>query len=139
MVAYLSICFARFKPTLEKNSLNPSAISLGLLICLLFDVNDSGREVLLLFLFKISFITPHVAFMLSFESWIISLKCLFLAIRMMWFYYGNIVWANNYPSKLKYVIYKMQKKALCIITISSYNINILHLMFQKLELLNLYH
>ena len=49
-------------------------------------------------------------------------------------FYGNIVWANN-PSRIN-VIYKMQKKALRIIT-SPYNEHSAPL-FQKLKLLNLY-
>jgi hypothetical protein len=50
-------------------------------------------------------------------------------------YYGNIVWANNYPSRLKKII-KMIKKAIQIITFNPYIAKSVPL-FQQLKLLNL--
>jgi hypothetical protein len=52
---------------------------------------------------------------------------------LVYLYYGNIVLANNYPSRLKKII-KIQKKAIRIIT---FNISIHTLQSQRLFLLNL--
>ena len=51
-------------------------------------------------------------------------------------HYGNIVWANNYPTRLD-KLFKLQKKVLRIITFSPYTAPSLPL-FIKLSLLNIY-
>ena len=63
------------------------------------------------------------------------LRTLYNTLIYPYLYYGNIVWANNYPTRLDKV-YKLQKKVIRIITHSSYDANSAPL-FKKLKLLNL--
>jgi hypothetical protein len=49
-----------------------------------------------------------------------TLTTLYNTLIYPYLYYGNTVWANNYPSKLKKIL-KIQKRAVRIITLSSYN------------------
>ena len=58
-----------------------------------------------------------------------------LSLIYPYLHYGNIVWANNYPSRLDKLL-KLQKKALRVITFSSYKAPSLPL-FQKLNLLGI--
>jgi len=53
----------------------------------------------------------------------------------LYLHFGNIVWANNYPTKLD-KLFKLQKKILRIITFSSYSAPSLPL-FTRLGLLNI--
>ena len=47
------------------------------------------------------------------------LKMLYSSLIYPYLFYGNIVWANNYPTRLDKTL-KIQKKALRVITFSSY-------------------
>ena len=58
------------------------------------------------------------------------LKILYNSLIYPYLYYGNIVWANNYPTRLDKLL-KLQKKALRVTTFSSYKAPSLPL-FQKL-------
>ena len=63
------------------------------------------------------------------------LKLLYNSLIYPCLYYGNIVWGNNYPTRLEKLI-RLQKKVLRIITFSTYTAPSLPL-FKKLNLLNL--
>ena len=63
------------------------------------------------------------------------LKILYNNLIYPYLYYGNIVWANNYPTRLDKLL-KLQKKALRVITFSLYKAPSLPL-FQKLNLLDI--
>ena len=64
------------------------------------------------------------------------LRMLYYSLIYPYYYYGNIVWANTYPTRLE-KLFKLQKKILRIITFSSYTAPSLPL-FKKLHLLNIY-
>ena len=64
------------------------------------------------------------------------LKMLYNSLIYPYLHYGNIVWANNYPTRLD-TLFKLQKKVLRIITFSPYTAPSLPL-FIKLSLLNIY-
>ena len=64
------------------------------------------------------------------------LKMLYNSLNYPYLHYGNIVWANNYPTRLD-KLFKLQKKVLRIITFSSYTAPSLPL-FTQLNLLNIY-
>ena len=64
------------------------------------------------------------------------LKMLYNSLIYPYLHYGNIVWANNYPTRLD-KLFKLQKKVLRIITFSSYTAPSLPL-FTQLNLLNIY-
>ena len=81
---------------------------------------------------KISGILCKVRFYISLPL----LKVLYNSLIYPCLHYGNIVWANTYPTRLE-KIFKLQKKVLRIITFSSYMAPSLSL-FKKLSLLNIY-
>ena len=64
------------------------------------------------------------------------LKMLYNTLIYPYLHYGNIVWGNNYPTRLD-KLFKLQKKVLRIITFSPYTAPSLPL-FTKLSLLNIY-
>lgn len=64
------------------------------------------------------------------------LRMLYYSLIYPHLYYGNIVWANTYPTRLE-KLFKLQKKILRIITFSSYTAPSLQL-FRKLNLLNIH-
>jgi len=64
------------------------------------------------------------------------LKMLYNSLIYPYLHYGNIVWANNYPTRLE-KLFKLQKKVLRNITFSSYTAPSLPL-FTQLNLLNIY-
>ena len=64
------------------------------------------------------------------------LKMLYNSLIYPYLHYGNIVWANNHPTRLD-KLFKLQKKVLRIITFSSYTAPSL-LLFTQLNLLNIY-
>ena len=64
------------------------------------------------------------------------LKMLYNSLIYQYLHYGNIVLANNYPTRLV-TLFKLQKKVLRIVTISLYTAPSLPL-FIKLILLNIY-
>ena len=65
------------------------------------------------------------------------LKMLYNSLIYPYLHYGNIVWANNYPTRLE-KLFTLQKKVLrIIITFSSYTAPSLPL-FTQLNLLNIY-
>ena len=64
------------------------------------------------------------------------LKMLYNSLIYPYLHYGNIVWANNYPTRLD-TLFKLQKKVLRIITFSPYTAPS-PLLFIKLSLLNIY-
>ena len=64
------------------------------------------------------------------------LKMLYNSLIYPYLHYGNIVWANNYPTRLD-KLFKLQKKVLRIITFSPYTAPSLPL-FTQLNLLNIY-
>ena len=61
---------------------------------------------------------------------------LYYALIYPYLYYGNIVWSNNYSSRLV-KLHKIHKKAVCVITFSSYTAQSKPL-FQELKFLNIY-
>ena len=63
----------------------------------------------------------------------VLLKILYNSLIYPYLHYGNIVWANNYPTRLM-KLFKLQKKALRIITFSPYTVPSLPL-FIKMGLL----
>ena len=65
-----------------------------------------------------------------------TLKLLYYSLIYPYLHYGNIVWANNFPTRLEN-LFKLQKKILRIITFSPYNTPSLPL-FNKLEILNIH-
>ena len=64
------------------------------------------------------------------------LRMLYYSLIYPHLHYGNIVWANTYPTRLE-KLFKLQKKILRIITFSSYTAPSLPL-FDKLDLLNIH-
>ena len=64
------------------------------------------------------------------------LKMLYNSLIYPYLHYGNIVWANNYPTRLD-KLFKLQKKILRIITFSSYRAPSLPL-FTNFGLLNIF-
>ena len=64
------------------------------------------------------------------------LRMLYYSLIYPHLHYGNIVWANTYPTRLE-KLFKLQKKILRIITFSSYTAPSLPL-FDKLNLLNIH-
>ena len=64
-----------------------------------------------------------------------TLTTLYNTLIYPYLYYGNTVWANNYLSKLKKIL-KIQKRAVRIITLSSYNAKSAPL-FRKTKLLKI--
>lgn len=81
---------------------------------------------------KISGILCRIRFYIS-QS---LLKLLYNSLIYPCLHYGNIVWANNYPTRLAKV-FQLQKKVLRIITFSTYTAPSLPL-FMKLNLLNIH-
>ena len=61
---------------------------------------------------------------------------IYLSLIYPHLHYGNIVWANTYPTRLE-KLFKLQKKILRIITFSSYTAPSLPL-FDKLDILNIH-
>ena len=66
----------------------------------------------------------------------VLLKILYNSLIYPYLHYGNTVWVNNYPTRLM-KLFKLQKKALRIITFSPYTAPSLPL-FIKMGLLNIY-
>jgi len=64
------------------------------------------------------------------------LRMLYNSLIYPYLHYGNIIWANNYPTRLDKIL-KLQKKALRIITFSSYSAPSLPI-YKKLNLLNIH-
>ena len=64
------------------------------------------------------------------------IKSVLLILIYPYLIYGNIVWGNNYKPRLDSLI-KIQKKVERVITFSSYTESS-KLLFQKLEILNVY-
>ena len=60
---------------------------------------------------------------------------LYNSLLYPYLHYGNIVWGNNYPTRLD-KLFKLQKKVLRIITFSQYTLSLP--LFTKLSLLNIY-
>ena len=64
------------------------------------------------------------------------LRMLYHSLIYPHLHYGNIVWANTYPTRLE-KLFKLQKKILRVITFSSYTATSLPL-FKKLHILNIH-
>lgn len=65
-----------------------------------------------------------------------QLKLIYNTLIYPYLYYGNIVWANNYPTRLEKLL-KLQKKALRIMSFSAYTAPSLPL-FKNMKLLNIH-
>ena len=70
---------------------------------------------------------------LSYYLYTDAIKCLYYTLVYPYIHYGNIVWANNYPSKLTRIVL-LQKRAVRIIAKVGYRESTAEI-FKELKLL----